>query len=166
MYKSILVIITVAASQLRRSIRDPGVASEASCGRLPLYRLTLLVESEHFVRMLSDWQPDMMLLCMIGISRPPVCALLAELGCYSQSYTASQIVNRIETGEWTALQVLQAYIARAAQAQAATNCLTEVMFATALIQARKLDEDFARTGKLRGSLHGVPVSLKDQCGYR
>jgi hypothetical protein len=165
MYKSILVIITVAASQLRRSIRIPGIASEASCGRLPLYRSMLSVENEDLVKMLSDWQLNTMLLSITSISEPPVCALLAELECSSQSYTASEIVNRIETGEWTALQVLQAYIARAAQAQAATNCLTEVMFATALIQARKLDEDFAQTGKLRGPLHGVPVSLKDQCGY-
>jgi amidase len=38
---------------------------------------------------------------------------------------ATEIVSRIEKGEWTATQVVEAYIARAAFAQATTNCLTE-----------------------------------------
>lgn len=39
--------------------------------------------------------------------------------------TASQIVENILAGKWTASKVLEAYIARAAQAQEAMNCLTE-----------------------------------------
>jgi len=38
---------------------------------------------------------------------------------------AVEIVSRIERGEWTATQVLEAYISRAAFAHAKTNCLTE-----------------------------------------
>lgn len=38
---------------------------------------------------------------------------------------ASQIVENISAGKWTASVVLEAYIARAAQVQEATNCLTE-----------------------------------------
>ena len=38
---------------------------------------------------------------------------------------ASEIVTHIENGEWTASEVLEAYIARAAFAQSRTNCLTE-----------------------------------------
>lgn len=38
---------------------------------------------------------------------------------------ASQIVENISTGKWTASVVLEAYMARAAQAQEAMNCLTE-----------------------------------------
>ena len=38
---------------------------------------------------------------------------------------ASEIVTRIESGEWTASEVLEAYIARAAFAHSRTNCLTE-----------------------------------------
>jgi hypothetical protein len=38
---------------------------------------------------------------------------------------AVEIVSRIESGEWTATQVLEAYISRAAFAHAKTNCLTE-----------------------------------------
>ncbi|KAI6021726.1 amidase signature domain-containing protein [Pisolithus microcarpus] len=76
--------------------------------------------------------------------------------------TATEIVQRISTGEWTASQVLEAYIARAAQAQHKTNCLTEVLFEDARLQASQLDEEFATTQKVRGRLHGVPMSFKDQ----
>jgi hypothetical protein len=37
------------------------------------------------------------------------------------------------------------------------------LFAEARIEAKKIDEEFATTGKLRGPLHGVPTSFKDQC---
>jgi len=41
--------------------------------------------------------------------------------------SASQIVSHIRKGEWTASEVLEAYISRAALAQENTNCLTEGM---------------------------------------
>lgn len=37
------------------------------------------------------------------------------------------------------------------------------MYPQALARAKSLDEQFARTGKLQGPMHGVPVSVKDQC---
>ncbi|KAJ7273340.1 amidase [Mycena rebaudengoi] len=76
--------------------------------------------------------------------------------------TASEIVRRIERGEWTASKVIEAYIARAAMAHQATNCITEVLFDEARKLAKELDVEFAATNKLRGPLHGVPISLKDQ----
>ncbi|KAI8996557.1 amidase signature enzyme [Trametes punicea] len=75
--------------------------------------------------------------------------------------TAQEIVHRISKGEWTASEVLDAYIARALLAQDVTNCLTEVLFAEARAQAKALDLEFAQTGKIRGPLHGVPVTFKD-----
>ena len=36
------------------------------------------------------------------------------------------------------------------------------MFTTALEEAKQLDEEYKATGKLRGPLHGVPISFKDQ----
>lgn len=38
---------------------------------------------------------------------------------------ASEIVKNIENGQWTASQVVEAYIARAAFTHQFTNCLTE-----------------------------------------
>ena len=101
-------------------------------------------------------------------------------------FSATEIVERIAASEWTASQVLDAYMARAVVSQAKTNCITEgeskangwllswmpivrpsvlVLFKDAKNQAKDLDEEFSRTGKLRGPLHGVPMSFKDQCTY-
>ncbi|OSD03090.1 amidase signature enzyme [Trametes coccinea BRFM310] len=84
----------------------------------------------------------------------------AGLNAYLRA-TAQEIVHRISKGEWTASDVLDAYIARALLAQDVTNCLTEVLFAEARAQAKALDLEFAQTGKIRGPLHGVPVTFKD-----
>ncbi|KAI9440853.1 amidase [Lactarius indigo] len=75
--------------------------------------------------------------------------------------TAKQIVENIQARVWTSTAVLEAYLARAAQAQEATNCLTEVFFEGAREEARKLDAEFDKTGELKGPLHGVPISVKD-----
>ncbi|TEB29057.1 amidase [Coprinellus micaceus] len=83
---------------------------------------------------------------------------------HSQYLTASAttIVSRIAAGEWTATDVLEAYIGRAVLAHSKTNCLTEVFFDKARARAKALDDEFARTGKVSGPLHGVPISIKDQ----
>ncbi|KAF8312352.1 amidase signature enzyme [Clavulina sp. PMI_390] len=73
----------------------------------------------------------------------------------------SEIVRKIEVKEWTASAVTKAYILRAIEAQGAVNAITEVLFDDALKQAKELDEEFATTGRLRGPLHGVPVTAKD-----
>jgi Asp-tRNA(Asn)/Glu-tRNA(Gln) amidotransferase A subunit family amidase len=36
------------------------------------------------------------------------------------------------------------------------------MFSTALEEANQLDEEYRATGQIRGPLHGVPISFKDQ----
>ncbi|KAG8878215.1 hypothetical protein FRB98_006316 [Tulasnella sp. 332] len=60
---------------------------------------------------------------------------------------AKQIVEHIKNGDndWTSERVLIAYARQAIRAQDATNCLTEVMFAEALEEARALDREFERT---------------------
>jgi hypothetical protein len=40
-----------------------------------------------------------------------------------------------------------------------------VFFEDAKEYARKLDAEFAETGILKGPLHGVPISVKDQCAF-
>ena len=48
---------------------------------------------------------------------------------------AQEIVERISKGEWTASEVLDAYISRAIHAQDVTNCLTEGAYAPAPVLA-------------------------------
>jgi Amidase len=38
-----------------------------------------------------------------------------------------------------------------------------VFFEEAKQEALRLDAEFAETGRLKGPLHGVPISVKDQC---
>ncbi|KDQ18907.1 hypothetical protein BOTBODRAFT_28382 [Botryobasidium botryosum FD-172 SS1] len=77
--------------------------------------------------------------------------------------SASEIVQHIQNEDegWTATNVLQAYIQRAIATHKKTNCLTEIMFAQALAEAEELDREFMATKKIRGPLHGVPMSVKD-----
>jgi Asp-tRNA(Asn)/Glu-tRNA(Gln) amidotransferase A subunit family amidase len=88
------------------------------------------------------------------------------------------VLNCSSSGKWTAFDVVVAYIRRAAYVQDHSNPITEgnymrhaspsstnsqtlVLFVDALNQARALDEEFKRTGKVKGPLHGVPMSVKD-----
>lgn len=52
----------------------------------------------------------------------PLRNLTGDLGL-----TAAQIVSKIKAGEWTASEVVDAYIKRAVLAQELTNCITEGM---------------------------------------
>ncbi|KAJ7881391.1 amidase signature domain-containing protein [Mycena leptocephala] len=63
---------------------------------------------------------------------------------------------------WTASQVLEAFIAQSLVAHSATNCITEVLFDHARERAKELDIGFKKTNRLKGPLHGVPISVKDQ----
>ncbi|THG97239.1 hypothetical protein EW026_g4716 [Hermanssonia centrifuga] len=77
------------------------------------------------------------------------------------SASAPEIPRRIASGEWTASEVLEAYISQAAVAHASTNCITEVLFEEARREAQALDQYFQEQKQLKGPLHGVPVSFKD-----
>jgi amidase len=43
-----------------------------------------------------------------------------------------------------------------------TNAITEIVFDDALKQAKELDAEFQTTKKIRGPLHGIPFTVKDQ----
>lgn len=95
--------------------------------------------------------------------------------------SASEIIAQISKKKWTAEKVTLAFcklplwhiswcvlldvskmIMNLRYCQ--INCVTETMFSEALAAAKLLDEEFSRTGNLKGPLHGVPISLKDDFG--
>ncbi|CAE6438270.1 unnamed protein product [Rhizoctonia solani] len=78
------------------------------------------------------------------------------------SSSIRQIVTGVRDRKWTATQTVAAFIEQAIKAHEATNCLTEILFDSALKTAKELDDYFERMGELRGQLHGVPFTFKDQ----
>ncbi|KAK3947235.1 amidase signature domain-containing protein, partial [Pseudoneurospora amorphoporcata] len=52
---------------------------------------------------------------------------------------------------------------RAADQNKKNNCLLEIFFDAAIKRAEELDEYLRVNGKPVGPLHGLPISLKDQC---
>lgn len=77
-------------------------------------------------------------------------------------YTASEVVQKIATAEYSSEEVARAVCKRAAIAQQLINCVTEIYFDEAIARARELDAYLKREGKTVGPLHGLPISLKDQ----
>src|ERR1700753_595394 len=95
------------------------------------------------------------------------------------SKSASELLDKLKSGEWTSEEITSAFCKRAAAAHqlvrstplnmcplflliyAKTNCLSETLFDEALKHARELDELLRKTGKPKGPLHGLPISIKD-----
>jgi amidase len=75
--------------------------------------------------------------------------------------TASTLLRKIHSGQLTATEVTEAYCARAAIAHQLVNCFTDFFPDEALEYAKTLDDEFARTGKPIGPLHGMPMAVKD-----
>ena len=76
---------------------------------------------------------------------------------------AEDIPPAIAAGTWTAVQVLDAFTHRAVIAHQLLHCCLAFVYPQARAQAEALDADFAQTKRLVGPLHGVPLSVKDQC---
>ncbi|KAL3426084.1 amidase [Phlyctema vagabunda] len=66
------------------------------------------------------------------------------------------LAAKMASGELSAREVIEAY----------TNCLTEILFPSALARATELDAYYSTHGRTIGPLHGVPVTLKDQFDVR
>ncbi|OBT40009.1 hypothetical protein VE00_09405 [Pseudogymnoascus sp. WSF 3629] len=80
--------------------------------------------------------------------------------------SATDITANIVAGTWTAEEVTTAFCKAAAVSHQLVNSLTYTQFPEAITAAKELDEEFAKTGKPRGPLHGIPVSLKDNINIK
>ncbi|TXT10790.1 hypothetical protein VHUM_02295 [Vanrija humicola] len=95
---------------------------------------------------------------------PRTCGLLSAHELEITDADVPAILAKLAAGEWTSEEVTRAFSRRASIAHQLTNCLTEVFFERGIAHAKELDEELKRTGKPRGPLHGLPVSLKEQIG--
>ncbi|EST07179.1 Amidase [Kalmanozyma brasiliensis GHG001] len=74
----------------------------------------------------------------------------------------SVLLKKLASGHYTAVEVLEAFIKRTCIAHQLVNPLTEIHFDDARKLAAELDAELKSTGKVRGPLHGLPMSVKDQ----
>ncbi|KAL5119791.1 hypothetical protein ACEQ8H_002397 [Pleosporales sp. CAS-2024a] len=74
---------------------------------------------------------------------------------------ATNILQKIASRTWSSEKVIRAFCKRAAAAHQLTNCLSDAFFEEAVERAKALDDHLNRTGELKGPLHGLPISLKD-----
>jgi amidase len=77
------------------------------------------------------------------------------------SKSVVELLDKLIRAEWTSEEVTLAFSKRAAAAHQLTNCLSEILFESAVSDARALDAHLKDTGKPKGPLHGLPISLKD-----
>ncbi|KAF9479766.1 amidase [Pholiota conissans] len=97
------------------------------------------------------------------IDVPEICGLLTprEL-LISETTDVDEILAKLRSAEWTAVETTLAFYKRAVIAHQLTNCLTEIFVERALARAQELDDYLRNMGKVIGPLHGLPISLKDQ----
>lgn len=93
-----------------------------------------------------DWPRGVLSIEEITITETPAHAVLAN----------------IHALVWSAEEVTRAFCHRAAIAHQLVNCLTEVLFDQAIATAQELDRQYQVNGRLRGPLHGLPMSFMDR----
>src|SRR5438552_2150482 len=70
------------------------------------------------------------------------------------------IADRLRSGELTSAGLLELLLTRIEQSDAEVKAYTHVRAGDARREAARADEEL-RSGRVRGVLHGVPVSVKD-----
>lgn len=74
---------------------------------------------------------------------------------------ASVLLGKLARRELSSEQVARAFCKRTTLAHQVINCCTEMFFDRAIADAKALDAHLEKTGKLKGPLHGLPISIKD-----
>lgn len=78
---------------------------------------------------------------------------------------ATDLAAKIASGELSSVEVTKAFAHRAVILNQFTNFAMEFFINEALVRAQELDDYYKEHGKTVGSLHGLPISLKEQIGY-
>ena len=76
--------------------------------------------------------------------------------------SATALLAAMEARDLSAEYVMRCFVARAMAAGRALQCNAEEPFEAAVAEAAACDAERARGGAVRGVLHGLPISVKDQ----
>jgi amidase len=80
----------------------------------------------------------------------------------TQNYSVNELLVELRTKRLSSEELTRAFLRRAAVAQLATNCLTELMWDDAIQRSRYLDS----LPEPIGPLHGLPISVKEHLGTK
>ncbi|EFW22322.1 hypothetical protein D8B26_000976 [Coccidioides posadasii str. Silveira] len=80
----------------------------------------------------------------------------------TQNYDAIALLEMLRTKKVTSEELTRAFLRRAALAQKAVNCVTELMWDEAIARAKYLDS----LKEPVGPLHGLPISIKEHHGMK
>lgn len=78
----------------------------------------------------------------------------------------TELAAKLAAGELTAVEVFKAFAKRATVAHQLTNCAMQLFIEEGLERAKELDAYYQKHGKPVGSLHGIPLSLKEHYSYK
>lgn len=152
-------------SSLDTSGCDP-VKTRRTTPYRPWHEIAGAKKAEQLSRIPKEWILPDSALVTDAVDLRPIASLSGilsgrELEITGETYDATALLAKIADGTYTSVEVVTAFCKRAAVAQQVCNCLTEIMFADAIAAAGKLDEEYSRTGKTVGPLHGLPMTFKE-----
>ena len=75
-------------------------------------------------------------------------------------YPVYKLASLLRARKITSMELTKLYLSRLKKYADTLQCTTSLLEETALIQARRADEEIAK-GKYRGPLHGIPYGIKD-----
>ncbi|TLD16073.1 uncharacterized protein PgNI_00538 [Pyricularia grisea] len=78
----------------------------------------------------------------------------------TENYGVMNLLKALRERKYTVEEVTRAFLRRAALAQAATNCLTELLWDEAISRAKELDS----LPEPKGAFFGLPISIKEHQG--
>lgn len=87
-------------------------------------------------------------------------SMFAQSGDDLAALSLAEASRRLKAGQTTSVALTQACLDRIAIYQPKLNAFITVLKQQALAQARQCDQEI-RAGKYRGTLHGIPIALKD-----
>ncbi|KAF4434492.1 general amidase [Fusarium acutatum] len=94
------------------------------------------------------------------------CGFLSARELEITATSATKLVEHMASGSLTAVETVTSFLKRAHIAHQLTNFATEFMVTDALEAAAELDAHFKATGKIKGPLHGIPISTKEHIGHK
>ncbi|CAG9981830.1 unnamed protein product [Clonostachys byssicola] len=92
--------------------------------------------------------------------------ILTARECEITEKTPEGLVELLANGHFSAVEVIEAFLRRAALAQRLVNCVTELLPQAALKRAKWLDNYYKEHGRTIGPLHGLPISVKEHISLK